>query len=107
MKLENYLKTRLVSQFNKMQNLVSTLTTKAEYIAFGSCCAQILQIENQPADYMFEFKFILIFCDKTSVIAITHNPILHFRTKHIDIRHHFIKEIMYKMVTLLCMSPNR
>ena len=35
---------------------------------------------------------IPIFCDNTSVIAITKNPVQHSRTKHIDIKYHFIRE---------------
>ena len=33
-----------------------------------------------------------IFCDKTSTIAITENPVQHSRTKYIDIKYHFIRE---------------
>jgi hypothetical protein len=31
-------------------------------------------------------------CDNTSAIMISKNPILHARTKHIEIRHHFIRD---------------
>ena len=83
---------RLVSWFSKKQNSVSTSTAEAEYIAAGSCCAQILWMRNQLADYGFDFKSIPIHCDNTSAIAITHNPVMHSRTKHIEIRYHFIRD---------------
>lgn len=83
---------RLVSWFSKKQNSVSTSTAEAEYIAAGSCCAQILWMKSQLADYGFDFKSIPIYCDNTSAIAITHNPVMHSRTKHIDIRYHFIRD---------------
>ena len=35
-----------------------------------------------------------IFCDNTSAINISKNPVQHSRTKHIDIRHHFIRELV-------------
>ena len=42
-----------------------------------------------------------LFCDNLSAINISKNPVLHSRTKHIDIRHHFIKELMEeKIITL-------
>ncbi|GJZ01054.1 retrovirus-related pol polyprotein from transposon TNT 1-94 [Tanacetum coccineum] len=41
-------------------------------------------------------KLVPIFCDNTSIIAISNNPMLHSRTKHIDIRHHFIKDHILK-----------
>ena len=43
-------------------------------------------------DYEIKFNHILIGCDNTSVIQLTKNLILHSRTKHIEIRHHFIRE---------------
>ncbi|GJT25822.1 retrovirus-related pol polyprotein from transposon TNT 1-94 [Tanacetum coccineum] len=41
-------------------------------------------------------KLVLIFCDNTSAIAISNNPVLHSRTKHIDIRYHFIRDHILK-----------
>ncbi|GKA64296.1 hypothetical protein Tco_0763902 [Tanacetum coccineum] len=43
-----------------------------------------------------EAEYVLIFCYNTSVIAISNNPVLHSRTKHIDIRYHFIKDHILK-----------
>ncbi|GKD93827.1 retrovirus-related pol polyprotein from transposon TNT 1-94 [Tanacetum coccineum] len=43
-----------------------------------------------------EAEFVPIFCDNTSAIAISNNPVLHSRTKHIDIRYHFIKDHILK-----------
>jgi Reverse transcriptase (RNA-dependent DNA polymerase) len=83
---------RLVSWFSKKQHSVSTSTAEAEYIAAGSCCAQILWMKNQLMDYGLELTNIPIYCDNTSAIAISDNPVQHSRTKHIDIRHHFIRE---------------
>ena len=39
-----------------------------------------------------DFKGIPIKCDNTSAISITKNPVQHSRTKHIDVRHHFIRD---------------
>ena len=49
-------------------------------------------MKNQLAEYGLELKRIPIFCDSTSAIAITNNPILHSTTKHIDVRYHFIRD---------------
>ncbi|GJZ54179.1 retrovirus-related pol polyprotein from transposon TNT 1-94 [Tanacetum coccineum] len=43
-----------------------------------------------------EVEYVPIFCDNTSVIAISNNPVLHSRTKHIDIRYHFIRDHILK-----------
>lgn len=87
-----FLGRRLVSWQSKKQHTVSTSTAEAEYIAAGSCVAQILWMRNQLKDYGMEHKKIPIMCDNTSAIAITNNPVDHSRTKHIDIRYHFIRE---------------
>ena len=49
-------------------------------------------MKNQLLDYGLEVDRIPIFCDNTSAIAITENPIQHSRTNHIDIKYHFIRE---------------
>lgn len=49
-------------------------------------------IRNQLLDYGLNLDKIHIYCDNTSAIAITENPVQHSRTKHIDVRYHFIRE---------------
>ncbi|KAK6149412.1 hypothetical protein DH2020_016937 [Rehmannia glutinosa] len=87
---------RLISWFSKKQNSIATSTAEAEYIAAGSCCAQILWTRQQLRDYEVEEKEIPIMCDNTSAIAITQNPVLHSKTKHIDVRYHFIRDHVEK-----------
>ncbi|GJW65185.1 hypothetical protein Tco_0117069 [Tanacetum coccineum] len=65
---------------------------KAEYIALSGCCAQILWMRSQLSDYGFTFNKIPLYCDNQSAIALCCNNVQHSRSKHIDIRHHFIKE---------------
>ena len=91
-----FLGTRLISWFSKKQNSIATSTTEAEYIAAGCCATQILWIQQQLKDYGLDEKKTPIFCDNTSAIAITQNPKFHARTKHIDVRHHFIRDHVEK-----------
>ena len=83
---------RLVSWFSKKQKSISTSTAEAEYIAAGSCCAQILWMKHQLQDYGLSYTKVPIYCDNQSAIAMTGNPVQHFLTKHISIRYHFIRE---------------
>ena len=62
------------------------------YIAVGSCCSQILWIKQQLSDFGVSLHNIPIFCDNTSAINIIKNPVQHSRTKHIEIKHHFIRD---------------
>ncbi len=87
-----FLEKNLISWFSKKQNSVALSTAEAEYVAAGSCCAQILWIKQQLEDYGIKQNKISINCDNTSTINLTKNPIQHSRTKHIEIRHHFIRD---------------
>ncbi|GJW71568.1 hypothetical protein Tco_0128485 [Tanacetum coccineum] len=71
-------------------NVIST--TEAEYISLSGCCAQILWMRSQLIDYGFAFNKIPLYCDFKSVIALCCNNVQHSRSKHIDVRYHFIKE---------------
>ena len=86
----------LVSWHSKKQVSVALSTAEAEYVAAGSCCAQILWMKQQLVDYGLMLDHIPIRCDNTSAINLTKNPVQHSRTKHIEIRHHFIRDHVQK-----------
>ncbi|KAI9190951.1 hypothetical protein LWI28_001272 [Acer negundo] len=84
----------LVSWFCKKQNSISLSITEAEYIAAGSACTQLMWMKQMLADYSLEQRTFTLFCDNMSAINISKNPVQHSRTKHIDIRHYFIRELV-------------
>ncbi|GJX32632.1 retrovirus-related pol polyprotein from transposon TNT 1-94 [Tanacetum coccineum] len=83
---------RLVSWSSKRQKSAAISSTEAEYIALSGCCAQVLWMRSQLTDYGFGFNKIPMYCDNKSAIALCCNNVQHSRSKHIDIRFHFIKE---------------
>ncbi|KAJ9553771.1 hypothetical protein OSB04_017816 [Centaurea solstitialis] len=87
---------KLVSWASKKQQCVSTSTAESEYVAAASCCSQVLWMQTQLRDYGFVYKKIPIYCDSKSAIAISANPVQHSKTKHIDIRYHFLKDNVEK-----------
>ena len=82
----------LVSWSFKKQNSVAFSTAKAEYVAAGACCAQVLWMKHTLLDYDLHFDHIKIFCDNTSTIHMTKNANQHSKTKHIDIRYYFLRD---------------
>ncbi|GJU59098.1 ribonuclease H-like domain-containing protein [Tanacetum coccineum] len=87
-----FLRSRLISWQCKKQTIFVISTTKAEYVAATSCYGQVLWIENQMLDYGYNFMNTKIFIDNESTIFIVKNPVFHSKTKHIEIRHHFIRD---------------
>nr|GEZ05132.1 copia protein [Tanacetum cinerariifolium] len=70
--------------------------TESGYVAVSSCCAQVLWMCTQLTDYGFFYDKVPIYCDSKSAVAISCNPVHHTRTKHIDVRYHFIKDHVEK-----------
>jgi hypothetical protein len=76
----------------KKQNSIALSTAEAEYIAAGSCCAQILWMKATLKDFRINFKNVSLLCDNESAVKLTNNLVQYLRTKHIDVRHHFIRD---------------
>ncbi|GJV63283.1 retrovirus-related pol polyprotein from transposon TNT 1-94 [Tanacetum coccineum] len=102
-----FLGEKLVSWSSKKQRSTAISTTEVEYIAMPGCCAQILWMRSQLKDYGFKFNKIPLYCDNKSAIALCCNNIQHSRSKHIDIRHLFIREqVENRVVELYFMETN-
>ncbi|GJS12243.1 hypothetical protein Tco_0369039 [Tanacetum coccineum] len=91
-----FLGQRLISWQCKKQTIVATSTTEAEYVAAANCCGQVLWVQNQLLNYGFNFMNTKIHIDNESTICIVKNPVYHSKTKHIEIRHHFIRDCYEK-----------
>nr|GEV36395.1 putative ribonuclease H-like domain-containing protein [Tanacetum cinerariifolium] len=87
-----FLGSRLISWQCKKQTIVANSTTEAEYIAASNYCGQVLWLQNQLLDYGYNFMQTKIYVDNKSVICMVKNPVYHSKTKHIEIRHHFIRD---------------
>nr|GFC06822.1 retrotransposon protein, putative, unclassified [Tanacetum cinerariifolium] len=74
------------------QKSAAISSTEAKYITLSGCCAQILWMSSQLTDYGLGFNKIPMYCDNKIAIALYCNNVQHSRSKHIDIRYHFIKE---------------
>ncbi|GJS35965.1 putative ribonuclease H-like domain-containing protein [Tanacetum coccineum] len=98
-----FLGRRSISWQCKKQTIVANSTTKAEYVAAANCSGKVLWIQNQMLDYGFNFMNTKIYIDNESTICIVKNPVFYSKTKHIDIRHHFIRDSYEKK----CNAPTQ
>jgi hypothetical protein len=88
-----YLGECLVSWLSKKQSSISLSTVEAEYIAATTCCTQVLWMKQTLTDIQVEYdEPIPIYCDNTSAINISKNPVMHSKMKHIPIKYHFLRE---------------
>src|SRR6266481_391516 len=77
---------------SKRQPTVSLSTTEAEYVAGALACCEGLWAYQLLMTLGSDTEIPLIFIDNTSAIRLAKNPELNQRTKHIDIKHHFLRE---------------
>ncbi|GJV86208.1 hypothetical protein Tco_1530146 [Tanacetum coccineum] len=83
------------SDYARCKDMKNT-SAEVKYVAAAGCCANILWMKSQLTDYDIIYEKALIFCDNTSAIAISNNPVLHSRKKHIDIKYHFFRDHILK-----------
>jgi hypothetical protein len=86
----------LVSWSSKKQTSVALSTADAEYVTAGQCCTQLLWMRQTLWDFGYNLSKVPLLCDNESAIRLADNPVEHSRTKHIDIRHHFLRDHQQK-----------
>ncbi|GJS38908.1 copia protein [Tanacetum coccineum] len=86
----------LTSWFLKKQTALAISTTEAEYVSAGKACQQALWMKQALVDYGVRLDDILIMYDNKWDIDLSKNPVQHSRTKHIEIRHHFLRDNVQK-----------
>lgn len=91
----NFLGDYLISWFSKEQCSISLSTTEAEFVAACSCCTQILWMKHTSIDFGLAFDCVPLYCDNTS-INLSKNPIKYSRTKYINVKYHFIRDLVLK-----------
>ena len=78
---------------SRKQPTVALSTTKAEYIALASAVQELLYLKQLISDFNYNVKDApTIYEDNQGAIALIKNPVYHSRTKHIDIKTHFVRE---------------
>jgi len=77
---------------------VTLSSAEAEYVVATTTACQIVWMRRTLSELQHEQNEpTLIFCDNNSAIALSRNHVFHKRSKHIDTRYHFIRELIKKM----------
>jgi len=84
-----------ISWMSKRQKSVALSTTKAEYIAASMACCEVVWLRKLFSE-LFEHVLdtTVIYCDNQSGIHLSENLVFHNRSKHIDIKYHFIRDMV-------------
>lgn len=87
-----YLGPNLVSWWSKKQTLVARSSTEAEYRSLANTAAEVLWIQSLLAELKVPFQTPTLYCDNLSTVALSHNPVLHNKTKHMELDIFFLRE---------------
>nr|GEW20939.1 copia protein [Tanacetum cinerariifolium] len=86
----------LTPWFSKKQSALAITTTEVEYVSTEKACQQALRMKQALIDYDVRLEDVPIMCDNKGAIDLSKNPVQHSRTKHIKIRHHFLRHNVQK-----------
>ncbi|KAK9706501.1 hypothetical protein RND81_07G130100 [Saponaria officinalis] len=84
-----------VSWSSKKQPIVTLSSTEAEFVAATACACQAIWIRRILEELKFKQEgATTIFCDNISTIKLSKNHVLHGRSKHIDVKYHFLRDLV-------------
>jgi hypothetical protein len=92
----HFLGSSLVCWSSWKQSSVAQSTTEAEYVVAASCCSQILCIVHTMRDFGVRFERVPPMCDNTSAISVAKNPVFLKKMRHVERRHHFLRDNVEK-----------
>nr|GEU67678.1 retrovirus-related Pol polyprotein from transposon TNT 1-94 [Tanacetum cinerariifolium] len=86
----------LTSWFAKKQTALAISMIESEYVSAGKACQQALWMKQALIDYDIRLDDVPIMCNNKGTVDLSKNPVQHSRTKHIEIRHHFLRDNVQK-----------
>jgi len=83
-----------VSWSSRKQDIVTLSSTKVEYVAVSSSAYHCVWLKGMLWELgVVNGECIDIMCDNNSTIKLSKNPVMHQRTKHIDVRYHYLRNL--------------
>ena len=85
----------MISWFSRTQGSIAQSTTEAEYIVASDACRELLWLKQLPSDlFSGNIDSTIIHCDNQSCIKLSENSVFHDRSKHIEMKYHFIRDLV-------------
>jgi hypothetical protein len=97
----------MVSWSSKKQTSIALSTAEAEYVAAGQCCVQLLWMRQTLLHFDYNLSKVPLLCDNKSAIRLADNLVEHSSTKHIDIRHHFLRDYQQRGISIFTILASR
>ncbi|KAE8716394.1 hypothetical protein F3Y22_tig00110121pilonHSYRG00025 [Hibiscus syriacus] len=85
-----------VSWKSNLQSVIALSTTEAEYIAVTEAIKEVIWLKGLDEELGILQKVVIVFCDNQSTIHLTRNQVFHERSKHIDVKLHFVRDMVSK-----------
>ena len=97
-----------ISWESRKQKSVAISSTEAEYMALTEATREAVYLRRflNKFDTVAEDRATKIYCDNQSAAKLVQNPMFHGRTKHIDVRHHYVREIFQQGIIGICYMPS-
>ena len=85
-----------VSWRSRLQNCIMQSTTEVEYVAVMEACKEAIWLGRLVADLEIKIEMPKLHCDSQSAIHLSKNSSFHLRSKHIDARYHWVRDVLEK-----------
>ncbi|MCO5597082.1 hypothetical protein L7F22_051156 [Adiantum nelumboides] len=90
-----------VSWISRLQKCVALSTTEAEYVAATEASKEVLWLMRLVEELGIKSQVPVLHCDSQSAIMLARNPVFHAKTKHIEVKYHFIRSVLDDKSTTL------
>ena len=83
-----------ISWRSRLQDCITLSTTEAEYVAATEACKEAIWLARLVGDLGMNVEMPVLHCDSQSAIQLAKNLVFHAKTKHVDVKYHFIREVL-------------
>ncbi|MCO5603389.1 hypothetical protein L7F22_057539 [Adiantum nelumboides] len=84
----------VISWFSRLQSCTTLSTIEAVYVAASNACKEAIWLTRLVGDLGIVDEVPVLHCDSQSAIQMARNPVFHAKTKHVDVKYHFTRDVL-------------